>query len=170
VDFWVWVVILIVAWALEAVAGLAKKKRALPPEDRPPVPRRPPVQRRPPPTPRPPLPDARSEPLVIRRPRPVEVNGEDRESAILIEVPVRRPPRRPRDLESIEPLEGISAEVTRSEEAAEATEPQHVRALEKYGPATVRDSRSKRLSSRRMARIREAVIWMELLGPPKGLR
>ena len=163
-DFWVWLVILFVAWALEALAGAAKKKKQTPPEERPTIPRRPPVQRRPPAPLRPsssPRPTPRAEPFIIRVPR----SEEDTEAPILLEIPVDRAPR-PRDLESTEAREGVSAEVTRAEDTRESTEPQHVRALAKYGPGA---SQSRRASPRVM-RLRQAVIWMELLGPPKGLR
>jgi hypothetical protein len=164
-DFWVWVVIVFVAWALEALANARKKKRQPPrppqPPERPaprPVPQRQPAPRRtgpviihaPPERPR--LPDRE-----WRR----ETEGEQ-EEPFRLEVPVARPPR-PRELEPTAPIEGISAEVLY---------PQHVRALEKYGlvPAQPRTRGHPRQPPRRFANLREAVIWMEILGPPKGGR
>ena len=91
----------------------------------------------------------------------------------MVEVPVARPPV-PRRLEpeATESIEGVSAEVDRAEAPAEATDAQHVRAKAKYGPSApaevTRGPARRRLVLGRV-NIRDAVLWAEILGRPKGL-
>jgi hypothetical protein len=85
------------------------------------------------------------------------------------EVPVTRAPR-PRVFESTEPLEGVSAEVLVPEVDAQPTGAQHLRALQKYGRSAPPARRRARRFPRRRTKLREAIIWMEILGPPKGGR
>ena len=146
-DFWVWIVILVIAWLLEALGSQMKKKRERKVF----------------------LPDALvelSDALVERR--------DEEEPPLLIEVPVRRTAQRPRDEEVAEkPLEGVSAEVVDRAEAttSESAEPQHVRAMGKYGPSQV--AAVERVAPRRRlvlrpATLRDAVLWTEILGRPRG--
>ena len=173
-DFWVWVVILFVAWALEALATAAKKRREGPPaRGRPSSP----PQRLPSPQPPQRRPVARRPaPVIIHRPDEPRgpVGGEpdfssETEERYRVEVPVKRAPR-PRVLESTEPREGVSAEVLVPEVAAPPTGAQHLRALEKYGRSAPPARRRARRLPRRLMKLRDAIIWMEILGPPKGGR
>jgi len=164
VDFWVWLVILFIAWALEAIANAGKKKRP-PPESRRLAPR-PRVQRPAPPPARaraparmPPAPP----PPVPRLPEPFP-SGE-LEAPWEIEVPVPRAPR-PREVEATEALEGVSAEALAPETAPEAA---HLRAVAKYGPvAGPLPAPARRRGGVRRIRLHDAIVWREILGPPKG--
>lgn len=159
-NFWIWVVLLVIAWVVEAVGSAAKKrKRPAPPEARP----------RPAPRPRPRQPAPRK----VYLPEPVTEPRVEAERVVL-EAPVARFPRT-REPESTEPIEGVTAEVETAEArvAPESVQPQHVRALEKYGSAAVESvapvSKRRRFSLR-PASVREAVLWMEILGRPKAER
>ncbi|HXF95695.1 MAG TPA: hypothetical protein VNI61_06290, partial [Gemmatimonadales bacterium] len=104
-------------------------------------------------------------PAKVYLPQPVPGAPPEQEG-IVIEIPVERAPR-PRQIESVAPAEGVTAEV----ESLEALEPQHVRALEKYGPAAAEPAAPKIARRRfvlRPSTLRDAVVWTEILGRPKG--
>jgi hypothetical protein len=164
-NFWIWVILLVGAWVLEAV-GSAAKKRKRPPSPRVP-PSAPPARRQPAPR-SPARQPARGK---VYLPEPVTERRAQAER-VVVEVPVARFPRS-REPESTEPIEGVTAEVEAAEARvpAESVEPQHVRALEKYGAAEVDSAAPAPKRNRfnlRPASMREAVLWTEILGRPKG--
>ena len=166
-DLWVWIAIFIVAWLLEALASAAKNKRRQQQQQQPRPPRpqgaavRPAQARHVPPVPRQP---SRTVPVPVSRGAPP-----------MFEVPVARPPRG-RELEPTAAAEGVSAEVEVTEPAPESTDASHMRVTEKYrGPAPGEIGGEER--ARPQARFalrprtaREAIVWMEILGPPKSER
>jgi hypothetical protein len=150
VELWVWIAVFIVAWLLEALASAAKKNRQ---RQQP----RPPLRE-------PPRAAPRVPPRVDTPPPPAQAR--------------RAPPRRAREPFVIRQpegtLEGVSAEQDVAPPEAESTEPTHLRATGKYGPAAPGEigapesaRRRPRLDLRRGS-LRQAVIWREVLGQPKS--
>ena len=152
-DIWIWIAIFIVAWLLEALSSAAKKRREAPPRR---------VPSSPPPSPRP-------------APQP-EVER------ITFEVPVPRPSRaprearipRPREWEPAESLEGVSAEVERAAPQPEPTVVEHLGLRHRELVAGEIGAPSRPRAPRRFSfhprRLRDAIVLMELLGPPKSER
>ena len=164
-DFWIWVLVLAIVWLFEELVKAGKKKKRLPPAaprpgvERAPARRPPPLRRAPPPRPLPPPPEPQG-----------DVEAEDE---LVFEVPVLRAPRAPRrrEPEPVESFEGVSAEVERPAPPPEATEAQHRRATQKYGPTTraeVTAGRARRWLALGHGTIRDAIVWAEILGRPKG--
>jgi hypothetical protein len=146
VDLWVWIAIFIAAWLLEALSAAAKNKR------RQQQPQQPLARRPAPPAAAP------------SRPPPI------------VEVPVARPPR-PREAEATAAAEGVSAEAEVVEAAPESTDASHARVVEKYRAPAVGEIGGPEAPARargrlvlRPATVRDAVVWREILGPPKSER
>ena len=165
-NLWIWITIFIVAWLLEALSSAAKNKQRQ--QQAPPPPRRPqsspgspPPARRIPPAP------------ALQAPRPVPAPR--RAPAPVFEVPVARPAR-VRELERTTATEGVSAEVEVAEPPPESTDASHVRVTEKYrgpAPGEIGGEEQPRPQARfalRPRTAREAIVWMEILGPPKSER
>lgn len=172
-DLWVWIAIFIVAWLLEALASAAKNKQRQQQQQPQRQPRvqgtgSPPQTRRAPP-PQPPVPR--------QPPRTVSVLSPRRAPPLppALEGQVTRAPR-VRELERTTAAEGVSAEVEVVEPGPESTEESHTRVTEKYrGPAPgeiggEEQQRPPRRFALRPRTAREAVVWMEILGPPKSER
>jgi hypothetical protein len=165
VDLWVWIAIFIVAWLLEALASAAKKKRQQ--EQQPPRPPRPqgPPARRPSPVLRPSPPPRR--PVTVLSPRDAP--------PLVFAVPVERR-LRARDPEPTSAIEGISAELEVVEPPPESTDASHRRVTEKYRAPVVGEiggPERQRTQARFVLRprtVREAIVWMEILGRPKSER
>jgi hypothetical protein len=159
-DLWVWIAIFIVAWLLEALASAAKNKQRQ---------QQPPQQRVPPPQPR------RVPPAPRQPPRTVSVPSPRFPPPPVFEVPVVRPPR-VRALEPTSAAEGVSAEVEVAEPAPESTDARHTRVTEKYGAPAAGEiggpehPRTQARFALRPRTAREAIVWMEILGPPKSER
>lgn len=159
-DIWVWIALFIVAWLIETVATAAKNRQRAQERARgtggPPARQRAPGRR-----PRPPAPEPSARP-----------SGRPRRTApepLVFEIPY---PGRPRGPESAPRLEGVSAEVERPAPALESLEVEHHRVAERldYENAATEGHVTKRRRLGRPASWREAVVWREILGRPKGLR
>jgi hypothetical protein len=158
VDLWVWIAVFVAAWLLEALAGAAKKRRQTPPQRS--------RQRSVPGGP--PTPVRRSEPRpVVQRPVP------RREPPLVVYLPEPESGRARRG--AAVSAEGVSAELPVSTPAAESTTPPHRRVVGTYGPGvpaeigTARQTRPHRFALR-PATLRDAVVWAEILGPPRSER
>ena len=167
-NLWIWITIFIVAWLLEALSSAAKNKQRQQ--------QAPPPQRHPQSSPGS-LPPARRVPPAPARqpPPPASVPAPRRTPAPVFEVPVARPAR-VRELERTTAAEGVSAEVEVAEPPPESTDARHVRVTEKYrgpAPGEIGGEEHPRPQVRfalRPRTAREAIVWMEILGPPKSER
>jgi len=167
VDLWVWIAIFIVAWLLEALASAAKNKQRQQQQQQ--------QAPRPQGSRRPPAPAGRMPPVPGPPPRTVSVPSPRFPPPPVFEVPVARPPRA-RALEETSAAEGVSAEVEVAEQAPESTDASHTRVTEKYrAPAAgeiggPEHPRTRARFALRPQTAREAIVWMEILGPPKSER